>query len=498
MEEPLRKLGPYKLIREIGRGAFGTVWLAEKPTPIATMPVALKLAHNKDIDLEALKREAAIWLKAGGHPNVLRLIDADIYADQVFIVSEYASDGSLMGWLNRHGGRAPAVEAACEMIDGVLAGLAHLHERRVIHRDLKPDNILLQGNSPLLADFGVSRLLVSSSYSLTIGGTPVYMAPEAFDYKRNEQTDIWSVGIIFYQLLTGRLPYCHSDVESLKEAIVWQDPPPLPLSIPVTLRQIVEKALQRNPRHRYKSAAEMRHDLREAVFALRLAEQETTLTTRAESRVPTPVPTPPAFSVATPPPPARTGPAQRGAVPQRTPLKPALGQRWLTAFWLFWGEKPAPPHRGKFERVMRRVFWNLVKLVAYSASLPLLLVMVGSREQIRGLDQDMLSSFILIPILFVFMFVFFGTHDAVTYLRNPTEEPERLNEADIEEWLWDTPESRRRRAVAGVLLLIEIVCVVGKFYWWMVRSLIRIRQPKLPYSAIHNLGALLYGRACDL
>jgi serine/threonine protein kinase len=274
MPETIRKLGPYKLISKIGNGAFGVVWLAEKQTSIATTRVALKLARDQDVDLEAFRQEAAIWIQASGHPNVLTMIDADIYDEQVAIVSEYVRDGSLAGWLKRSGGKAPSIEAACQIIDGTLAGLAHLHERRIIHRDLKPDNILLQRDTPRLADFGISRLLRTGSYSTNISGTLAYMAPEAFDGKRNQQTDIWAVGVIFYQLLAGRLPYVQPDMVSLIGALMRDDAPPLPETVPQVLGQIVMKALHRDPSRRYLSAEEMRQDLCEAEHQLWLAQRE--------------------------------------------------------------------------------------------------------------------------------------------------------------------------------------------------------------------------------
>lgn len=268
VEEQERKLGPYTLVSKIGRGAFGVVWLAEKRSSIATTRFALKLPRDEDIDLEAFKQEATIWLQASGHPNVVPMIEADIYDEQVVIVSEYVTEGSLSRWLAQHGGRAPSIERASELIDGVLAGLAHLHERLIIHRDLKPDNILLQRETPRLADFGIARLLKSGSYSTNVSGTLAYMAPEAFDGKRNEQTDVWAAGVIFYQMLAGRLPYDQSDTASFVGAIMRHDPPPLPEYVPEVLRLITMKALQREPSERYATAKEMRRDLREAEHKL--------------------------------------------------------------------------------------------------------------------------------------------------------------------------------------------------------------------------------------
>lgn len=273
MAEAERKLGPYTLVNKIGRGAFGVVWLAERRSSIATTRFALKLPRDEDIDLEAFKQEATIWLQASGHPNVVPMIEAEIYDEQLVIVSEYVPDGSLGGWLGQHSGRAPSIETASELIDGVLAGLAHLHSRRIIHRDLKPDNILLQHETPRLADFGIARLLKTGSYSSNVSGTFAYMAPEAFDGKRNEQTDVWSAGVIFYQMLAGRLPYDQPDTASLVAAIMLNDPPPLPESVPEVLRLLVMKALQREPAKRYATAKEMRRDLREAEHKLWQREQ---------------------------------------------------------------------------------------------------------------------------------------------------------------------------------------------------------------------------------
>jgi serine/threonine protein kinase len=212
---------------------------------------------DEEPDLKAIKQEADLWARAGGHPNVLPIIEADIYDGQVVITSEYAPNGSLEGWLKKHGGTAPSLDIAVAMVSGILAGLEHLHAKKIIHRDLKPANILLQGETPRLADFGLARVLKSSANTSGIAGTPVYMSPETFDGRRSERSDIWAVGVILFQLLSGRLPFPPKDIAALIGAIVQRDPEPLPSFVPSALQKIVTCALEKEPERRYQSATEM-------------------------------------------------------------------------------------------------------------------------------------------------------------------------------------------------------------------------------------------------
>jgi formylglycine-generating enzyme required for sulfatase activity len=250
-------IGPYRLIRRLGAGGFGEVWLAWDSSSSTPREVAVKTPLESEVDLDALLQEATLWARATGHPNVLEFLDARVFDGQVVLVSEYAPDGSLTNWLRRHGERAPSVEAAVEMALGILAGLEHLHARSIIHRDVKPDNVLLMGATPRLADFGISRVLKSTSKSAVSAGTPVYMAPEAFNRRRNQQTDLWSVGVILYQMLSGRTPFEGDDLAELYGAILNEDPEPLPALVPEWLRQAIATALAKEPERRYRTAAEM-------------------------------------------------------------------------------------------------------------------------------------------------------------------------------------------------------------------------------------------------
>lgn len=252
------QIGPYTLLNKLGAGAFGVVWLAEKRAAIAASKVALKIPLNMDFDMEAVIAEARLWVRASGHPNVMPLIEADVYNGHVVIASEFAPDGSLEYWTNYHGGKAPSMTEAVEMTADILAGLEHLHSRSIIHRDLKPANILLQGARPRLSDFGISRVLKSTGHSGNVAGSPAYMAPEAFDSQRTEQTDIWSVGVILYQLVTGRLPFSQSDMPSLIAGITTRQPDPLSHEIPKPLRNIIYQSLEKRPDDRYQTASQMR------------------------------------------------------------------------------------------------------------------------------------------------------------------------------------------------------------------------------------------------
>jgi serine/threonine-protein kinase len=254
------QIGSYFLIQKLGRGAFGEVWLAEEKTAISTHKVALKLPNEEDIDLEAIRQEASVWESVKGHPNILPIIKADNIDGQIYIASEYAPDGSLKKWLKKYGGKAPTTEIAVRMIQGILSGLEHLHSKGVIHRDLKPENILLQSDTPRIADFGIARLMQSTSNSTNATGTPAYMAPECFYAIRSVQTDIWAVGIIFHQLLTGKLPFPQPDQISVMHAIL-NGGAQIQNDIPPKYYEIVKRALHKDVTQRYLSVAEMQEDL---------------------------------------------------------------------------------------------------------------------------------------------------------------------------------------------------------------------------------------------
>jgi serine/threonine protein kinase len=256
-----QKLGNYTLVNPLGRGSFGEVWLATRETKFVTTKVAIKLPLREQVNIESIKQEAVLWEQASGHPNVLPIIEADEYDGQVMIVSEYASGGTLEDLLKKEGILSP--QKTAEMAIGIAQGLEFLHSQQVIHRDIKPANILLQGETPRLTDFGLSRAVSGNSLSMSISlnGTPYYMSPEAFNRKRNKQTDIWSFGVVLYKMLAGRLPFDGDDIGELYTAVFTRPPAPLPDFVPSSLARIVLKALEKSPAKRYQNVGEMRQDL---------------------------------------------------------------------------------------------------------------------------------------------------------------------------------------------------------------------------------------------
>lgn len=262
MFNPGDVIGPYTLVRKLGEGAFGLVWLAENNRHPAQGLFALKTLKHPNAN--AIVQEVFNWAKADGHPNILPILDAAVYptlhGDIPVIVSSYMQEGSLRTWIEQY--QPIPTDLVIEISCSILDGLEHLHRRRIVHRDLKPENVLVYQNTPLLTDFGIARFQQSESdiQSFTVAGSIPYMAPEAFQGVRSPQTDVWAAAVICYEMLAGRRPF-PSDVD----LITGPTPaPPLPLSAPRPLRKLLEFALRKDPAFRcYKSAAELRASLQE-------------------------------------------------------------------------------------------------------------------------------------------------------------------------------------------------------------------------------------------
>jgi serine/threonine protein kinase len=276
----------YTLIKFLGKGGFGEVWLAEKRIELADkrVSVALKFISGENrggTDLGTVKREVNTWIEASGNKQVVSVLDGFLHDDMFVIVSEYADGGSLRQWLRENGGKAPSIEKAVQLMGGILDGLAHLHSNKIVHRDLKPENILLKGEVPMIADFGVSRVIETLTFGETFGtnsaGSPHYMSPESFErIVPSPQVDVWSAGVILYEMLCGKFPYQAETVPALVFEIITKDPKPMPATVPGEIQQVVKKALSKHAVERFASAKEMRDALLKAFY---LQDQMPTVTT---------------------------------------------------------------------------------------------------------------------------------------------------------------------------------------------------------------------------
>jgi serine/threonine protein kinase len=258
------KIGEYVLVEKVGSGGFGDVWKAEKRTVLDVNYFALKFFRPKDnqLDFDKIGKELAVWKQLRGLGNIISVIELDRFQDYVYVVSDFADGGSLESWLTSHGGKAPTEEAAIHATHDILIGLENLHDKGFVHRDLKPDNILIMNGKFCLADFGVSREIKTHSKATGTAGTVEFMPPEAFEKNPpvTAQTDIWAVGVILQKLLTGDLAFPH-EMPALMLAIIQDDPEPMPESVPLGLREIVKKALQKKREDRFQTAREMRNAL---------------------------------------------------------------------------------------------------------------------------------------------------------------------------------------------------------------------------------------------
>lgn len=281
MLEKGKKVGEYVLLEKLGAGGFGDVWKAEKRTVLDVNHFALKFFRPKQngVDFDKIGKELAVWKQLRGLPHIISVIELDRFEDYVYVVSDFADGGSLENWLKNNGGKAQTETEAVQIALEILTGLENLHGKNFVHRDLKPDNILIMNGRHCLADFGISREIKTHSKATGTAGTMEYMPPEAFDKTPSvtPQTDIWAVGAILQRLLTGKLPYPQDEQPSLIAAILMSEPDEMPETVSQSLREIVRKSLQKKREDRFQSANEMREVLRDVLNPPRFVEGQTSL-----------------------------------------------------------------------------------------------------------------------------------------------------------------------------------------------------------------------------
>ncbi|MBA0769449.1 hypothetical protein Gotri_018181 [Gossypium trilobum] len=205
----VRLVGDYILGPRIGSGSFAVVWRSrhrQHGLEVAVKEIDKKLLSSKVS--ESLLKEISI-LSTINHPNIIQLFEAIETEDRIFLVLEYCDGGDLAAYIQRYG--KVSEEVARHLMRQLAAGLQVLQEKHLIHRDLKPQNLLLtKGSTPQLkiGDFGFARSLTPENLADTLCGSPLYMAPEIIQNKKYDaKADLWSVGAILFQLITGKPPF---------------------------------------------------------------------------------------------------------------------------------------------------------------------------------------------------------------------------------------------------------------------------------------------------
>lgn len=269
-----QKVGKYVITKELGRGSTGTVYLCHDP--YHGTDVALKLYHpDTDLsdDQKAVRRrlffnEAQLAGRLE-HPNILPVFDAGEDEGARYVVMEYIRGARpLSSYCGPH--HTLSVRKIVEIGFKCAKALDYAHREGVIHRDIKPSNILFTPDEDIrLVDFGIAETALSGpGPGKGLIGSPSYMAPELMKKRpATKQTDLYGLGVVMYELLTGKRPFYGDRLERLVRQIVYATPPPihrLRSEVPQLLEEIVAKALEKKPGRRYRTGAEFAADLTRA------------------------------------------------------------------------------------------------------------------------------------------------------------------------------------------------------------------------------------------
>jgi len=271
--QTVQTIGKYELIRPIGDGNMGTVYLARDP--FSLQDVAIKIATPKPADDDRIARRRRklfyIEAKAAGmlrHPNIVATIDAGVEDDRRYLVMEYVPGASTLDRFCRPDNLLPIEHVVGTMLKCAIA-FDYAHNQGVVHRDIKPKNIMLtQDNEVKICDFGLA-LITSADINDTqvMGrlGSPRYMSPEQVSEEMvTNQSDIFSLGVVTYELLTGVSPFKADNISVIARRITREAHKPLTEyrdDIPPALVHIVDRTLKKHPAGRYQTAMDLAGDL---------------------------------------------------------------------------------------------------------------------------------------------------------------------------------------------------------------------------------------------
>ncbi len=267
-----KSIGKYTILGILGRGAMGVVYKGLDPLIKRTVAIKVirKAAFADDEQAEAMGRFRREAQAAGRliHPNIVTIYEYGEENDTAFIAMEYVEGRGLKEILSAQPGFALAEVA--DILNQLLTGLQYAHANGIVHRDIKPDNLIFSPDGTLkIMDFGIARLESSSlTMAGSVMGTPSYMAPELFSGEKIDQrSDLFSAGIILYQLLTGRKPFSGSSMTTIMHQVVNimpTKPSQLDSRLPAPLDRLVQTSLAKNPANRFQNGADFLSALQDA------------------------------------------------------------------------------------------------------------------------------------------------------------------------------------------------------------------------------------------
>jgi len=263
---PGTRLGPYEVLAPLGAGAMGAVYRARDPR--LEREVAIKvLPPELARDPERLRRFTLEARAAGAlqHPNIAAVFDVGTHEGLAYVVEELVPGGTLQDRLGR--GAVPMRDAV-RLAAGIAAGLAAAHEKGIVHRDLKPANVAIASDGrPQVLDFGLARvarpsddatLAVDSASAGMLIGTVGYMAPEQVRGEAVDgRADLFALGTMLHEMLSGSRPFARGSAVETMHAILADETPPLPASVPPALARVVERCLAKDPAQRFQSARDL-------------------------------------------------------------------------------------------------------------------------------------------------------------------------------------------------------------------------------------------------
>ena len=261
--------GRYEILKSVGFGGMAEVYLAKDV--LLDRKIAIKVLRKKFLDsktqLEQFKREARSAARLI-HPSIVTIYDVCDEGDISYILMEYVEGVSLKAFEEQNGRMDPTLAVA--LTAQLASALDHAHKHNIIHCDIKPQNIVLtEAMVPKIVDFGISRIVSNETMAFTasVVGSVHYFSPEqAQGLAVTAQSDIYSLGIVFYEMLTGKVPFDGNNAVSVARKQVEEQPPPLTTywpEAPDALQRIIDKALAKNCKDRYATAEDMKNDLME-------------------------------------------------------------------------------------------------------------------------------------------------------------------------------------------------------------------------------------------